>query len=80
MRAFYYNLRQKNCPAAKNNWVGKKSQKYMVANRKSANCNISGRFANLKENFSPQICGFGICGTNLRIRYWLESSIIAKVC
>ncbi len=32
------------------------------ANRKSANCNICRRSANVTNFVSPQICGFAICG------------------
>jgi hypothetical protein len=36
------------------------------ANSKSAKCHSCGRFANLTDYFSMQICGFAVCRTYLR--------------
>ncbi len=54
--------------SAKNNWVDRSqiAKNIWSANRKSAKCRICGRSANLKKNYSPQICRFAICGTYLR--------------
>ena len=39
---------------------------WSVPVRKSANCHISGKSANLIKNLSPQICGCEVCGKYLR--------------
>ncbi len=41
-------------------------KKRWSTNRKSAKCQICGRFANLWNYLSPEICGYVICRTYLR--------------
>jgi hypothetical protein len=43
------------------------TKKLESANRISAKCHICGMLANLTNHRSPQISGFAICGTYLRI-------------